>query len=259
MTSRDQGFIRILLVSGSILAILASTPQGHAQQEGPVIIPRSPSDPSIHEGPSGRQSAGFRQVSPFLGLVPASYDWFGGIISAVGSLFRIADPRYLGYQSGQFVGYDFLGPIGFNKEARPDTHVKDVPGLGQMCGNNPGDPFWVGFPRPGNIEFARPFQLFHHPWDCYCRCNERIACPVVGPYLHTSYGGLAPHVPCQVCFSSNILKHDKFVGTDHGTFQGYPASDPTDSGYQECLRQSVESFAASGPGGPPQAPNIFGL
>ena len=245
-------------------------------------MPRSLCDPSIREGPSGRQSAGFRNVNPALGLLPASYDWFGGVLRAIGSVVQpfAGDPTYLGYKSGQQVGYDFR-PIGFKQSVSRlfagykgigGQNVTDTPRLGQPGGPCPGDPYWVGFPRAGNVEIPPPFQLLHDEWDCFCRYDEQVACPTgvppplgvpifsFGPNLHIVYGGTAGFIPCNQCFGNhNIRKHDRFVGTGKGSHFGYPASFPLDTGYQECLRQSVESFAGSGPGGQPQVPNLYGL
>lgn len=247
-------------------------------QRGPAIVSRDPCQPSIHEGFSGRQSAGFRRVEPFLGILPASYDWFGGILRAIGSAIQpfAADPTYLGQKSGQqpfffsrrggvsrtYAGYKGIG----------GRNVTDVPRLGQPGGPCPGDPFWVGFPRPGNIEFPPPFQTLHYGWDCFCRFDELIACPtgsppplglpidLNGPNLHRSFGGSADFIPCAQCFGlHNIRKHDRFVGTPQGPHRGYPNALASDPGYQECLRQSVESFAGSGPGGAPQVPHLYGF
>lgn len=268
------------LVSGTA----AHAPAAAAEQRGPVIVSRSNCDPSIHEGlPDDRVSAGLRRdVTPLLGLLPASYEWFIGIARALGSRFQpgAIDPTYLGYQSGQRVGYDFLGPIGFKRDVSRlapgakgigGKNVTDVPRLGVPGRQCPGDPYWVAFPRPGNVEIPPPYQFVHYDWDCYCRYDELVACPTGVPpplglpidrpglNLHEFYGGRAPFIPCHQCFGlHNIRKHDYLVGTKKGPHEGYSRM-AWDSGYQECLRQSVESYAASGPGGQPQVPDLYGL
>ena len=279
-----------------ILIILFTPLLVRAQQQGPANVPRSLCDPSIHEGPSGRQSAGFRNVNPVLGLLPASYDWVGGVLRALGSALQplAGDPKYLGYKSGQQVGYDFR-PIGFKQSvSRLDPgykriggkNVTDVPQLGRPERGCPGDPAWVKFPRPGNVEFPPPFQPPADSWDCFCRVGyngnldeERVACPTgvapplglpidrPGPNLHRVYGGRAGFIPCSQCFGiQNIRGHDPFVGRPQGPHFGYSTTgfrnnpvSSNDPGYQECLRQSVESYAGSGPGGQPQVPDLYGL
>ncbi len=278
----DGALVRYALRSITTVVLVAATAfPAHAQQQrGPVIVPRNPADPSIHEGPSNVRSPGYKPVVyPLLGVLPASYDWTSGLARAIGSIFQPfrADPTYLGFKTGQFPGFDFWKGVGtsFNRNLSRlfpgakgigGKNITDVPQLGEACGLNPGDPWWIGFPRLGNVETPPPFQepFFESNLDCFCRCNENIECPLPGPYWHPNWGG--PEVnrnvypTCQECFGTGqIRKHDRYVGTDHGTFPGYPRGDPMDSGYQECLRQSVESYARSGPGGQPQAPDLYGL
>lgn len=278
MSARTRVGMHVFLFGGGCILLLALflSPTSYGQQSGPVIIPRSRTDPSIHEGPSGQQSAGYKTVLPFLGLVPSSYSWFGNVLGAIGatmgSLYQpfTADPQYLGYKSGQQVGFDFWGAIGWKQNvSRLSTSAKglggrnitDTPGLGVI--GDPGGPFWVGYPRIGNIENPPRYQIAnHHPYDCFCRYDEAVECPLPGPFWHTNWGGpwynLFP-VPCATCFQGRILKHDKFVGTNHGTHGGYPRDFPGDSGYQECLRQSIESYSGSGPGGQPRGGELYGL
>lgn len=273
---------RTLIVSGGVFVFLAGVSNiGRAQQQGPAIVPRPQCEPSIREGPSGRQSAGSKSVTPVLGLVPASYDWFGSVLGGIGSFFQSVDPGYLGYKSDQYVGFDFWGPIGFKRNVSRlyagykgigGKNVTDIPQLGVPPGREcPGDPFWVAFPRPGNVEFPPPFQTLHYDWDCFCRYDEQVACPTgvppplglpiyrPGSNLHRIYGGTADFISCSQCMGTrNVRKHDYLVGTKKGPHFGYPSM-ASDSGYQECLRQSVESYSASGPGGQPQVPNLYGL
>lgn len=262
--------------AGVLVAFLMTTPLAHGQQRGPVIVPRNPADPSIHEGPSNVRSAGYKPlVYPLLGVLPASYDWTSGLARAIGSIFQPfrADPTYLGYKTGQYPGFDFWKGVGtsFNRTLSRlfpgakgiGRDITDVPRLGTVCGDNPGDPYWVGYPRLGNFEFPPPYQLPSHQFDCFCRCDEEIDCPD-GPYKNAKrFGGKYDgRVNCRTCFDAigqgnRIVKHDKFVGKSKGSHQGYD-KDRADPGYQECLRQSIESYAQSGPGRQPQAPN-YGL
>lgn len=266
---------RALGLAALLVIPLLFVPSSDAQREGPVIVPRDPTSPSIHEGSSGIQNPGFRKdVEPFLGLLPASYDWFGGILRAIGSAIQpfAADPTYLGYKSGQQVGYDVFRLIGFKRAATRlyedfkkigGKNVTDIARLGTPGGKSPGDPYWVGYPRPGNVEFPPALQTGRHFFDCFCRADEEIDCPIPDhPDWHVNWGGWARYrVNCVQCFGiERIRKHDYYVGTNHGSFPGYRRGDPADPGYQECLRQSVESFAASGPGGPVQGePELYGL
>ncbi len=246
---------------------------------------RDRTDPSIHEGLSGKRSAGFKEnVNPYIGQLPASYVPFRGIGRAIGSLvapFSVpapspSDPSSYGYKpTVQFISRFFPGFK--NEEGRLFTgakgiggvNVTDVAELGTPGGRNPGDPYWVAFPRPGNVENPPFAQTVHHPWDCYCRWDEIITCPVQShPNWHVATG--APDLPqhfipisCQACFGvDRIRKHDFYVGTSKSgvIVRGYPGSYPADPGYQECLKQSVDSFATSGPGGfAPGAPELYGL
>ena len=279
---------RGVLVSGGVFLVLVSVPRiGQTQQQGPAVVPRPECQPSIKEGPSGRQSAGYQTVTPLLGQVSASYSWFGGILGGVGSFFQKADSGYLGQKSGQWAGFDFWGPIGFKRNVSRlyagykgigGKNVTDTPQLGVPGRECPGDPFWVGFPRPGNVEIPPPYQIVHWDYDCFCRYDELVACPtgvppplgipirLSGPNVHEIYGGTADFIPCYQCWGThNIRKHDYLVGIKQGPHYGYPALlpgnpvSPNDPGYQECLRQSVESYAGSGPGGQPQVPHLYGL
>ncbi len=254
-----------------------------AAQRGPAVVSRPECNPSIREGLSGRQNAGLRQVTPLLGLVPASYAWFGGILRGIGSVFQPenVDPTSLGYRSDQRIGFDVFGAQGYKRNVSRTfsgakgiggKNVTDTPQLGVPGRQCPGDPFWVGFLRLGNVEIPPPYQFVHYNWDCFCRYDEMVACPTglpppvgipvftTGPNLHRVYGGIADYIPCYQCFGTqNIRKHDYLVGTQQGPHFGYPNSFPADTGYQECLRQSVESYAGSGPGGQPRGNQIYGL
>ncbi len=256
-------------------------------QTGPKIIDRDVSDPSIHEGASGERSAGVKtNVNPIVGQVYASYDPFKSLLGAIGSLvspFSVrsptpSDPSTVGtkYTSSRL----FFSPTGtYSTTNRTDRlyagtkglggeNITDVAKLGEPGGRNPGDPYWVGYPRPGNTEVPPGTQLVHHRYDCFCRWDETINCPLrSSPYWHVNFG--APHIPphftpvsCQTCFGvERIRKHDFYVGeSKSGAFNGYPFSYPRDSGYQECLHQSIESFSTSGPGGPVQGEQeLYGL
>jgi len=271
---------RLLFVFALVFPFLAQA------QQGPANVPRSLCDPSIHEGPSGRKSAGLRTVDPALGLLPASYDWFGGVLRALGSALQplAGDPTYVGYKSGQLVGYDFR-PVGFKQSVSRlfsgfkgigGKNVTDTPSLvtpgSRIGGQCPGDPYWVGFPRPGNVENPPPFQFVHYNWDCWCRYDELVACPtgqpppqgipifIPGPNLHRTRGGRAGFIPCNQCFGDhNIRKHDVYVGRNQGPHFGYPNSYLSDTGYQECLRQSITSGARSEPYPFPIGDDIYGL
>jgi hypothetical protein len=249
-----------------------------APKTGPVIINKSLSDPSVNE-PAQNPSAGYKQdVNSSVGKVTALFIW-QGLGDALGSMIQpfAADPSWRGwkseantpsstsdaseYKSGLMRLYQDMKGIG-------GKNVTDVAKLGQVCGDKPGDPYWVGIMRPGNVEYPPYYQIWHHQDDCYCRCKEKIACPI--KYFageanwHRIGGGPATHnIPCEQCWGNQafIRKHDHFVGKDHGTFPGYPSGAPMDDGYQECLRQSVESYSASGPGGfaPQVNAPLFGI
>lgn len=256
-----------LLLASPLLAWASS------HESGPIIVPRDRSDPSIHEPLAGPGTSGFKQVTPLLGRVPASYNWFAVLGEAIGSMFRQADPAYLGFRGGipQFSAFRVAERLYRGFKGLGGQNISDVAQLGTPGGNNPGDPFWVAFPRPGNTEIPPPFQTVHYEWDCFCRYDEKVACPTGAPppvgrpirlrgeNLFHGYGGAADYIDCAQCFGlHNIRKHDKFVGTKKPNHRGYPKDYPTDSGYQECLRQSVESFAGTGAGGI-TIPNIYGL
>ncbi|MDO8512833.1 MAG: hypothetical protein Q7S57_06195 [bacterium] len=239
---------------------------------GPINVERDLSNPSIREG-IGRENAGYKQdVDPALGLLPATYSWYSEISGGLGSLFKFSNPKWLGIKSGstnsitgqktaiqQF--FEGIKKIG-------GKNVTDQAQLGEVCGKKPGDAYWVAYWRPGNIEYAQQYQTWHNQFDCYCRCGEQIDCPIpdyVGYDLWSVIGGgpSTQKVACEVCFGqdAHIRKHDYYVGKDttDADFSGYPVSDPSNDGYQECLRQSVESYAASGPGGSPNDPTLFGF
>ncbi|MDA1169468.1 MAG: hypothetical protein O3A36_03965 [bacterium] len=270
----------VLLLSGVYgIAVFAQT------HVGPKLIPRDRTSPSIHEGASGERSAGVKtNVNPLIGQVPASYSPFQSFVGAIGSLVQpynvdapVSDSTAIGFKYNNFSRMFF--PL-FSRSGRADRlyagtkglggeNITDVAALGQPGGKNPGDPYWVAYPRPGNVENPIPFQLIHHQYDCFCRWDETINCPLqTSPFWHVNFG--APFSPpihlqpvsCQACFGVHrIRKHDFYVGkSKSGAFDGYPFSYPTDTGYQECLRQSVESYAASGPGGAVQGEGeLYGL
>ncbi len=252
-------------------------------QTGAKIIPRDRSSASIHEGLSGTTSAGVKQnINPLIGQLPASYIPFRGLGRAIASLvtpFGIgsptpSDPSSYGFKpTVQIVAPRasqtrtatrlFEGEKGLGGK-----NVTDVAQLGQPGGQNPGDPYWVAYPRPGNVENPPPAQLVHHPYDCFCRWDETINCPLQeSPFWHINFGApwVPPHftpVSCQACFGVHrIRKHDFYVGqSKSGAFDGYPFTYPYDTGYRECLTQSIDSFSASGPGGvAPGEPGLYGL
>ncbi|MEO6077996.1 MAG: hypothetical protein ABIP54_04370 [Candidatus Andersenbacteria bacterium] len=252
------------------------------QHTGPVIVPRDPTSPSVHEGLSGIRSAGYKQdVDPLIGNLPASYDPMHGLGKAIGSLVlpfyhvapNPADPSSYGYKPStqKMVPYLFTRN-GQNNRLAPGykglggKNVTDNAKPGLPGDKGPGGLYWVGYPRPGNTEFPPPYQLLHEPNDCYCRWDQQIRCPLPGPFANEFFFGPAAPVkifqftPCQVCFAGFILKHDYYVGLqdDGRTFTGYPVDDPLNSGYQQCLRESTQSYAASGPGGSPTN-NNYGL
>ena len=254
-------------------------------QTGAKIIPRNPNDASINEGASGTRSAGFKtNVNPLIGNLPASYFPFHGLGTAIGSLVTPggvqapspANPSGYGFKPlvQQVFPYMYSETGRLNRlfagfKGIGGKNVTDFARLGTPGGQNPGDPYWIGFPRPGNVENPPVAQALHHPWDCYCRWDEQVWCPNFLNFPLWSTSG-SPHIlptqnapsSCQACFGVNrIRKHYFYVGTSKGgAFYGYPGSYPADTGYQECLRQSVDSYAASGPGGfAPGEPELYGL
>ncbi len=244
---------------------------------GPVIIERDLSDPSIKENTVDKQAGYKEDVNQTLGKVEASYLWdsLGG---ALASLFKPgeADPSWLGYKDSQDPGVTSAYKIGQDRlyegyKGIGGKDVTDTAKLGVVCGKKPGDAFWVAYPRPGNIEYPPQYQIWHHFLDCYCRCDEKIACPIPDyagvENWHRIGGGPALHyIDCDVCFggAAHIRKHDFYVGTSKGSFPGYPFAYPKDLGYQECLRQSGESFGAGDDGGiddggDPRDPSLYGI
>lgn len=277
MTQNAKKIFAVLLIasaySGSVI---------FAQQTGPVIVPRDRTSPSIHEGPSGISSSGYKQnINPQIGNLPASYEPFRGLGTAIGSLvapfyhkaptpadtasygFKPLIQQMIAYRYSQKGNVQRLDP-GYKGIA--GKNVTDVSLPGTPGGKGPGDLYWVGYPRPGNVEIPPPFQIIHHQYDCFCRWDEMINCPLPeSPFWHVNFG--APQEPiihrlpvvCQACFVGRIVKHDFYVGTSKsGAFDGYPFSYPNDTGYQQCLRESTQSYAASGPGGSPVNGN-YGL
>lgn len=245
----------------------------NGQQTGPVNVERDLSNPSIHEGII-RVLAGYKtDVNPYVGQLPASYSWLGGIGSAIGSIFQSANinPFWLGMKSDQVAGQqsDYkTSPsrtyAGFKGVGGKD--VTDTPQLGEVCGKKPGDPYWVAYDRPGNVETPPSYQSWHDQYDCYCRCGEMIDCPIYDyagkQHWNVIGGGQATHkILCEQCFgyAARIRKHDYYVGKDISSHSGYPVDAPNDPGYQECLRQSSESFGASNAGGSPSDHTLFGI
>jgi hypothetical protein len=187
-------------------------------------------------------------------------------------MYKSVDPKWLSYKTGQKMGL-------YQNNVKPNEgrlyagvkqiggkNVTDTPALGEVCGKKPGDAYWVAYWRPGNVEYPPPFQSWHNQYDCYCRCGEQIACPIPDYAGYSNWnvigGGPATHyISCEECFGygAHIRKHDYYVGKDHGTHAGYPVDAPEDPGYQECLRQSVESYASSMQGGTPNDPTLFGI
>lgn len=238
-------------------------------QTGAKIIPRNPNDASINEGASGTRSAGFKQnVNPLVGNLPASYYPFHGLGTAIGSL--VTPGGVLAPSPANPQGYGFkplvqqMFPYKYSETGRLNRlfagfkgiggkNVTDVAAPGIPGDKGPGGLYWVGFPRPANPQQLPPpvFQQPANSLDCFCRWDENVFCPMPGPLLYIAYGGLMPGpVLCQACFAGFIVKHDFFVGTDHGTHYGYPISFPADTGYQECLRQNQGDFSGGSPANP---------
>jgi len=268
-------FSKVLLITiGLVIFVGVGTRVTQGQHTGPVIIPRDLSDPSIHEG-TVQATAGYKKnVNPTLGQLPADYNWFGGVMSALGSMYKNPDPKWLSYKTGQQIAmyYDSVKGNaaadrlyeGFKKIGGKD--ITDTAQLGEVCGKKPGDPYWVAYWRPGNVEYPPGYQNWHHPYDCFCRCGEMIACPIKDyageQNWHIDGGGTATHhILCEECFGygAHIRKHDYYVGKDISDHAGYPVDSPTDSGYLECLRQSVESYGSSMTGGTPNDQTLFGI
>lgn len=245
----------------------------NGQQTGPVNVSRDKSSPSIHEGII-QVTAGYKtDVNPYIGQLPASYSWLGGIGSAIGSIFQAynINPFWLGTKSDQVAGQQssynaspsrtFAGVKGIGGK-----DVTDTAQLGTVCGKDPGDPYWVAFDRPGNVEIPPAYQSWHDQNDCYCRCGEMIDCPIQdyagAQNWNVTGGGQATHkILCEECFgyAAHIRKHDYYVGKDIPEHSGYPVDAPNDPGYLECLRQSSESYGASNSGGNPSDPTLFGI
>lgn len=271
MTDLFKKIITILLIAGGYAGSLAFA----QQHTGAVIVPRDRTSPSIHEGPSGIQSAGYKQgIKPQIGNLPASYEPFRGLGTAIGSLIlpfyhkapTPADPSSYGFKPTiqQMIPYKYSATGRTNRldpgyKAIGGKNVTDTAMPGIPGDKGPGGLYWVGYPRPGNVEFPPIYQTIHEPYDCFCRWGEMIKCPLIeSPLRHISFGGYSESpVLCQDCFVGHIVKHDFYVGKDYaGTgdtrpFDGYPFKWPNDTGYQECLRQSTQSYSASGPGGSP--------
>lgn len=269
MTDVFKKIIAILVIAGGYAGSFAVA-QSHT---GAVIVPRDRTSPSIHEGPSGISSAGYKQdIKPQIGNLPASYEPFRGLGKAIGSLVlpfyhtapTPADPSSYGFKPTiqQMFPYAY-SQTGRTNRLDPGTkgiagkNITDVGQAGQICGTGPGDLYWVGFPRPANPQQLPPpvYQYPLFPDDCACRCNEMIYCDVGYLAKWQPYGGLAPGpVSCQVCYGpanigyNAIVKHDIYVGTDHGTHFGYAASFPNDPGYLECLRQNPGDPSGGSPG-----------
>lgn len=272
MTVYKRKIAAILVTTGAL-----ATATVFAQQTGPVIIPRDPTSPAINEGVTGRSSAGFKtNVNPYIGQLPASYIPFHGIGTAIGSLiapFTVqapnpANPSAYGFKPNvqPVIPYAFSQTGRINRlfpgfKGIGGKNVTDVGLPGTVGGTGPGDLYWVGFPRPANPQQLPPpaFQQPANSLDCFCRWNETVYCPVGGAFRYIAYGGvvwplnLSPHL-CQTCFGpanigiNAIVKHDIYVGTDHGTHWGYPISFPADPGYQQCLRENQGDFSGGNPG-----------
>ncbi len=251
-------------------------------QTGAKIIERDRTSPSIHEGASGERSAGVKtNINPLVGQVPASYSPFRSIAGAIGSLvqpFSVpapipGDASTIGFKyafSQMFfplfsrtgnINRLFAGQKGIGGHDATDVAAPGIAG-----DKGPGGLYWVGYSRVGNVENPPPYQLDHQQLDCFCRWDELIRCPLhESPHWNVAFGApefgdhLLPST-CQECFGvERIVKHDFYVGESKvGVFDGYPYSYPQDTGYQECLRESTESYAASGRGGSPTN-DFYGL
>lgn len=264
--------IGIFLIAGAYGTSLAFA-QSHT---GAVIVPRDPNSPSIHEGLSGIQSAGYKQgINPLIGNLSASYLPFHGVGKAIGSLVlpffhpgpNPADPSSYGFKPTVQTVFPYAySQTGNTNRLDPGykgiggKNITDVGKPGQVCGTGPGDLYWVGYPRPANPQQLPPpvVQFPADPNDCACRCNEQIYCSVgFNQFIrYQEYGGWNPGpVACQVCYGpanlgyNAIVKHDIYVGTDHGTHNGYLSSFPTDPGYRQCLREN-QGYIQGGGGNP---------
>jgi len=267
----SQIFLAVFIV---VMFVAVATRPTYGQHTGPVNVPRDLSNPSIHEG-MVQLTAGYKtDISPLLGQLPASYQWVASIMSALGSMYKAVDPTWLSYKTGQEIAMYHSNVksnataerlyAGFKKIGGKD--VTDIARLGQVCGKKPGDPYWVAYWRPGNVEYPPAYQNWYHPYDCYCRCGEMIACPIkdyAGEMNWNIVGGgtATHHILCEECFgyAAHIRKHDYYVGKDIADHAGYPVDSPSDRGYLECLHQSVESYGASMTGGTPNNQTLFGI
>ncbi|MCE9643167.1 MAG: hypothetical protein K8Q97_02450 [Candidatus Andersenbacteria bacterium] len=277
MSSVFKKIIVIFLLAGAYGSSLAFA-QSHT---GAVLVPRDPNSTSIHEGLSGITSAGYKQdVNPLIGNLSASYLPFHSVGKAIGSLVlpffhagpTPADPSSYGFKPTVQTVFPYAySQTGNTNRLDPGVkaiggkNVTDVAFPGIPGDKGPGGLYWVGYPRPGNVEIPPVYQTVHDQYDCFCRWDEMIECPLPeSPFWHVAFGApwVPPHlspVSCQACFVGHIVKHDFFVGANKpGVFKGYPFSYPTDPGYQQCLRESTQSYAASGPGGSP-VNNDYGL
>jgi hypothetical protein len=220
------------LVSLFIIAGLYGAGVVLAQKTGAVIVPRDPNSASIHEGLSGITSGGYKQsVNPLIGNLPASYEPFHGLGKAIGSLVlpffhaapTPADPSAYGYKPAT----QAVTPYAFSRTGQTNRlypgykaiggkNITDVAFPGIPGDKGPGGLYWVGYPRPGNVEIPPVFQTVHDQLDCFCRWDEMIECPLPeSPFWHVAFGApfVPPHlspVPCQVCFVGHIVKHDFF-------------------------------------------------
>jgi hypothetical protein len=261
-----------LIVCMVFLVVIVGINVTYGQHVGPVHVPRDLSNASIHEG-SVQMTAGYKtNINSTLGQLSANYSWFGGFMSALGSMYNSVDPKWLSYKSGQQMGMyqnnlkPNEGRLYAGVKKLGGTDVTDTPKLGEVCGKKPGDPYWAAYWRPGNVENPPAYQTWHSQFDCYCRCGEMIACPIkdYAGYnnWHQDWGGPATHhILCEECFGyeAHIRKHDYYVGKDIKDHAGYPVDAPGDLGYQECLRQSVESYGSSMTGGTPNDDTLFGI
>jgi len=272
MTLTLKRLLSILLLAG-VWGIAT-----YAQQTGPKIIPRDRTSPSVHEGLSGEKSAGVKtNVEPLIGQTPVifyspfrSFKSWGSLVAPYSVPAPLeTDPSTIGLKH-IFSQLFFAPSTPFSRTGRTDRlyvgtkglggiNVTDVGEAGVVGGTGPGDLYWVGFPRPANPQQLDPpvFQQPANPLDCFCRYNEQVYCPTgFNPFIrYIFYGGLNPGpASCQSCFGpanlgfNAIVKHDIYVGTDHGTHWGYPVSFPTDTGYLECLTQNQGDPSGGTPG-----------
>lgn len=203
-------------------------------------------------GLSGLNSLGNLPGFSFLGQLSQLQDL--SRFSAFGGLSALANPHALGSVVPSLAQLGSLGQLGNLGQLGSQPANLNVLGLGRITAL-----FQIG----GFADFAGALGGFQasHKYDCFCRCNEPVFCPVGGIFKHIIYGGLVFPFnlfawPCQVCFGplnsqpQLIQKHDYYVGLHHHGASipfGYPIQAPNASGYKECLRQATLSPGGGSP------------